>query len=219
MWYNFWMTNRWLLLNFDTLGGLAVLITTLFALSGYVSAGTAGLCITSAMTFTMSVYWACRFWTALELDLKYVFSIRSLFCLTNAFPISSVERVVEYLDLPQEPPTIIESSRPPAYWPSSTSSNPLISVEDLVIKYAPELPPVLKNVSFQLNARERIGLLGRTGSGKSTLAMSILRFVDPVQGRILIDGIDISKIGIHDLRSRLVSERVWRDKVEANVDV
>lgn len=72
MWYNFWMTNRWLLLNFDTLGGLAVLTTTLLALSGYVKAGTAGLCITSAMTFTMSVYWACRFWTALELDLKYV---------------------------------------------------------------------------------------------------------------------------------------------------
>ncbi|KAG9310797.1 hypothetical protein JVU11DRAFT_8649 [Chiua virens] len=185
MWYNFWMTNRWLLLNFDTLGGLAVLITTLFALSGYVTAGTAGLCITSAMTFTASVYWACRFWTALELDLN------------------SVERVVEYLDLPQEPPAIIESNRPPAYWPSSTSSNALISVEDLVVKYAPELPAVLKNVSFQLNAKERIGLLGRTGSGKSTLAMSILRFVDPVQGRILIDGVDISKIGIHDLRSAL----------------
>ena len=131
-----------------------------------------------------------------------------VFRLTNVFPISSVERVVEYLDLPQEPPAIIESSRPPAYWPSSTSANPLISVEDLVVKYAPELPPVLKNVSFQLGARERIGLLGRTGSGKSTLAMSILRFVDPVQGRILIDGVDISKIGIHDLRTRLVSN--WR---------
>lgn len=66
------MTNRWLLLNFDGLGGLAVLATTLLALSSYVSAGTAGLCITSAMAFTTSVYWACRFWTALELDLKYV---------------------------------------------------------------------------------------------------------------------------------------------------
>jgi ABC-type multidrug transport system fused ATPase/permease subunit len=185
MWYNFWMTNRWLLLNFDALGGLAVLTTTLLALSGYVSAGTAGLCITSAMTFTTSVYWACRFWTALELDLN------------------SVERVVEYLDLPQEPPAIIESSRPPAYWPSSSTKEGLLTVEDLVIKYAPELPPVLHNVSFTLNARERIGLLGRTGSGKSTLAMSILRFVDPVSGRILIDGIDISKIGVHDLRSRL----------------
>jgi hypothetical protein len=72
MWYNFWMTNRWLLLNFDALGGLAVLATTLLALSSYVTPGTAGLCITSAMAFTTSVYWACRFWTALELDLKYV---------------------------------------------------------------------------------------------------------------------------------------------------
>jgi len=97
---------------------------------------------------------------------------------------SSVERVVEYLDLPQEPPAIIESSRPPAYWPSSSTKDGLIVVEDLVIKYAPELPPVLHNVSFTLNAKERIGLLGRTGSGKSTLAMSILRFVSHArQGR------------------------------------
>ncbi|KZT21758.1 multidrug resistance-associated ABC transporter [Neolentinus lepideus HHB14362 ss-1] len=185
MWYSFWMTNRWLLLNFDILGTGAVLITTLFSLSGLVSAGTAGLCITSAMNFTTSIYWACRFWTALELDLN------------------SVERVVEYLDLPQEPPAIIESNRPPAYWPSSSDQNALISVEDLVIKYAPELPPVLQGVSFELRSRERIGLLGRTGSGKSTLAMSILRFVDPTSGRIMIDGIDISTIGVHDLRSRI----------------
>lgn len=64
------MTNRWLLLNFDALGALAVLTTTLFALSGFVTAGTAALCMTSAMAFTSSIYWACRFWTALELDLK-----------------------------------------------------------------------------------------------------------------------------------------------------
>lgn len=70
MWYSFWMTNRWLLLNFDALGATAVLITTLFALSGFVNVGVAGLCITSAMTFTGSIYWACRMWTALELDLK-----------------------------------------------------------------------------------------------------------------------------------------------------
>lgn len=185
MWYNFWMTNRWLLLNYDALGALAILTTTLFALSGYVKAGTAGLCITSAMSFTTSIYWACRFWTALELDLN------------------SVERVVEYLDLPQEPPAIIESNRPPAYWPSNTSNNALIAVKNLSVRYAPELPPVLHDVSFSLKAGERVGLLGRTGSGKSTLAMSILRFADPSAGRIMIDGIDISTIGLYDLRSRL----------------
>ncbi|KZP25984.1 hypothetical protein FIBSPDRAFT_918282 [Athelia psychrophila] len=185
MWYSFWMTNRWLLLNFDALGALIVLITTLLSLSSWVEAGTAALCMTSAMSFTSSIYWACRFWTALELDLN------------------SVERLVEYLDLPQEPPAIIESNRPPAYWPSSTTKDSLITVENLTIKYAPELPAVLHNVSFELKAKERIGLLGRTGSGKSTLAMSILRFIDPASGRILIDGIDISTIGVHDLRSRL----------------
>ncbi len=76
---------------------------------------------------------------------------------------SSVERVVEYLELPQEPPVIVESSRPPAYWPSSEGEN-LIVVEDLVIRYAPELPPVLHDVSFSLKGRERVGLLGRTGA-------------------------------------------------------
>jgi ABC-type Mn2+/Zn2+ transport system ATPase subunit len=106
------------------------------------------------------------------------------------------------LNLPQEPPAVIEFNRPPAYWPSSTSDS-LVTVENLVVKYAPDLPAVLHDVSFSLKAGERIGLLGRTGSGKSTLAMSILRFVDPVEGRILIDGIDISTIGVHDLRSRL----------------
>ena len=62
MWYYFWMTNRWLLLNFDALGGLAVLITTLFVLSGFVDAGIAALCMTLAKAFTQSIfYWACQY--------------------------------------------------------------------------------------------------------------------------------------------------------------
>ncbi|KAJ6452441.1 hypothetical protein C8R45DRAFT_1040659 [Mycena sanguinolenta] len=186
MWYIFWMTNRWLLLNFDCLGGLAVFITALFSITFLDNdAGLAGLAITSALTFTNAVYWACRNWTGLEVDLN------------------SVERVVEYLKLPQEPPAVIESNRPPAYWPSSARNDSLLSVEDLVVKYSPELPPVLHGISLNLKAGERVGLIGRTGSGKSTLAMSILRFVDPVSGRIVIDGIDIRSIGINDLRSRL----------------
>jgi len=185
MWYYFWMTNRWLLLHFDFLGGLAVLFTSLLALSGAIGAGLAGVTITSAMGFTSAVYWTCRFWTQLELDLN------------------SVERVVEYLELPQEPPLVIESRQPPAYWPSSSDNDALIEVDNLVIRYAPELPPVLHGVSFKLKARERVGLLGRTGSGKSTLAMSLLRFTDPSSGKIWVDGIDIAKIGLHDLRSRI----------------
>uniref|UniRef100_D8Q0Y8 Multidrug resistance-associated ABC transporter n=1 Tax=Schizophyllum commune (strain H4-8 / FGSC 9210) TaxID=578458 RepID=D8Q0Y8_SCHCM len=181
--YVYWLTNRWLQWCISTLGGLAVLITMIFSISS-LNAGIAGLCITSALGFTDALYWACRNWTSLELDLN------------------SVERVVEYLDLPQEPPAIIEDHRPPAYWPSNNSES-LVSVEDLSIRYSPELPAVIQNISFNLRGGERVGLLGRTGSGKSTLAMSLLRFVDPSSGRIVIDGIDITTIGVQDLRSRI----------------
>ena len=115
------------------------------------------------MAFTSSVYWACRYWTALELDLKQVFLV-ILVPVVLTEVTSSVERVVEYLNLPQEPPAIIESNRPPAYWPSSSNKDALVEVEDLVIKYAPELPSVLHGVSFRLKAGERVGLLGRTGT-------------------------------------------------------
>ncbi|KAG8878137.1 hypothetical protein FRB98_006383 [Tulasnella sp. 332] len=173
----------WLLLRFDSLGAFSTLMATIFALSR-LDPGLAGLAITSAMAFTTAVYWTCRTVTTLEVDLN------------------SVERVVEYLDLPQEPPATIESSPVPAYWPSSSSSE-MVVVENLVIKYAPDLPAVLHEMSFTLNPKERVGLLGRTGSGKSTLAMALLRFVDPTEGRIMIDGLDISKIGLYDLRSRV----------------
>jgi len=131
--------------------------------------------------------------------------------------LNSVERIAEWLELPQEPAGIIEGTRPPAYWPSSSNSENFVVVEDLVLKYAPELEPVLHGVSFTLRAKERIGLIGRTGSGKSTLAMAFLRFVDPEEGRILIDGIDICKIGLQDLRSKLVGDSKRREP-RSNID-
>ncbi|KAJ6610659.1 hypothetical protein B0H10DRAFT_1953686 [Mycena sp. CBHHK59/15] len=96
--------------------------------------------------------------------------------------------------LESDVPQALSSNRPPAYWPSSAANKSLLSVESLVVKGSPELPAVLQDVSFTLKAGERVGLIGRTGSGKSTLAMSILRFMDPASGRIVIDG---SKIDIN----------------------
>jgi ABC-type multidrug transport system fused ATPase/permease subunit len=87
---------------------------------------------------------------------------------------SSVERVVEYLDLPQEPPGIIESHRPPAYWPSSSNNDALVVVEDVSVRYAPELPTVLQGISFSLKAKERVGLLGRTGGSNIFCAGNLL---------------------------------------------
>ena len=56
---------------------------------------------------------------------------------------------------------------------------------------------------LECNESHQVGLLGRTGSGKSTLALSFFRFVEPTEGQIIIDGVDIAEIGLTDLRSRL----------------
>ena len=73
----------------------------------------------------------------------------------------------------------------------------------LQIRYAEHLPSVLKNISCTFPGRKKIGVVGRTGSGKSTLIQALFRIVEPREGSIIIDNVDICKIGLHDLRSRL----------------
>ncbi|ORY29629.1 putative ATP-binding cassette transporter protein YOR1 [Naematelia encephala] len=182
--YYYWMMNRWLLLRFDVLGAISTFLTTLLALSGAVPAGSAGMAILSSQSFVSACYWVSRFWGQLEMDFN------------------SVERVQEYLNLPQEPSAVVSSAHPPAYWPSTDSGDHFLSAQDLEIKYAPDLPTVFKG-SFDIKAGEKIGLIGRTGSGKSTLAMTLLRFTDPYSGKLILDGIDITTIGVDDLRSRI----------------
>lgn len=73
----------------------------------------------------------------------------------------------------------------------------------MVVGYAPDLPPVLKGLTFSVKRNERIGVVGRTGAGKSSLTLALFRFLEARSGTIHIDGLDISKIKLHDLRSRL----------------
>lgn len=62
---------------------------------------------------------------------------------------------------------------------------------------------MLKNITCTFPGRKKVGVVGRTGSGKSTLIQAIFRIVEPREGSIIIDNVDICKIGLHDLRSRL----------------
>lgn len=71
------------------------------------------------------------------------------------------------------------------------------------IRYAEHLPSVLKNINCTFPGQNKVGVVGRTGSGKSTLIQAIFRVVEPREGSIIIDDVDICKIGLHDLRSRL----------------
>eukprot|EP00257_Ricinus_communis_P020115 XP_015579276.1 ABC transporter C family member 5 [Ricinus communis] len=113
--------------------------------------------------------------------------------------IISIERIYQYSQIPSEAPPIIEDSRPPSSWPE----NGTIDLIDLKVRYGENLPMVLHGVSCSFPGGTKIGIVGRTGSGKSTLIQAVFRLIEPAEGRIIIDNIDISTIGLHDLRSRL----------------
>ncbi|KAL0383672.1 UNVERIFIED_CONTAM: ABC transporter C family member 5 [Sesamum calycinum] len=113
--------------------------------------------------------------------------------------IISIERIHQYCQIPSEAPTLIEDSRPPSSWPE----NGTIELIDLKVRYKESLPVVLHGVSCIFPGGKKIGIVGRTGSGKSTLIQALFRLIEPAGGRIIIDSIDISTIGLHDLRNRL----------------
>jgi ABC-type multidrug transport system fused ATPase/permease subunit len=71
------------------------------------------------------------------------------------------------------------------------------------VRYRPNTPLILKGINVSINGGEKVGIVGRTGSGKSTLIQVLFRLIEPTEGKVIIDGIDISTLGLHDLRSRL----------------
>uniref|UniRef100_A0A7N2LEH7 ABC-type xenobiotic transporter n=1 Tax=Quercus lobata TaxID=97700 RepID=A0A7N2LEH7_QUELO len=99
----------------------------------------------------------------------------------------SVERILQYSNITSEAPLVIEESKPPNNWPEVGT----ICFKNLQIRYAEHLPSVLKNINCTFLGRKKVGVVGRTGSGKSTLIQAIFRIVEPKEGSIIIDDVDL----------------------------
>ncbi|EPB91889.1 hypothetical protein HMPREF1544_01183 [Mucor circinelloides 1006PhL] len=180
--YYAYSVSRWVSVRIALMGSMVTFLTGIFILSnlGNMDAAMAGFCLSYVTVFTDMIYWGVRRYTSLEMNFN------------------SVERVVEFLEMDQEAPTITDV-KPPKEWPSQGA----ISVKNLHVRYAADLEPVLKGLTFSIKPMEKVGIVGRTGSGKSTLALSFFRFIEATEGSIVIDQVDISKIGTKDLRSKL----------------
>lgn len=203
--FNLRSTNRWLSIRLQTIGAFIVLTTALLALSTIdsrqkLSAGMVGLLMSYALQVTNSLMWIVRMSVQIE---------------TN---IVSVERIYEYCNLIPEAPEVIESCRPDKSWPAQG----MIKFKNYSTKYKTQKELALRNVNLEIKPQEKIGVVGRTGAGKSTLSLALFRLLEATEGSIEIDNIDISTIGLSDLRSNLgiipQDAQAFEGSIRANLD-
>ena len=130
----------------------------------------------------------------------------------------ALERIIEYCDLPSEAPLIVEDKRPDDNWPA----HGVVKFNNYSTRYRENLDPVLKNIVFTVESRQKVGIVGRTGAGKSSLTLALFRIIEATGGYIEIDGINIGEIGLYDLRHHLTiipqEAHTFRASVRENLD-
>ncbi|KAJ6863744.1 hypothetical protein NC652_040334 [Populus alba x Populus x berolinensis] len=177
-------TMEWLCVRINflfNLGFFAVLVILVSTSSSVTNPSLAGLAVTYGLNINVLQAWVI--WNVCNVENKMI----------------SVERILQFSRIPSEATPVIEDKRPRPEWPEIGC----IEFRILQVRYRPDLPLVLKGITCTFPGEKKIGIVGRTGSGKSTLIQALFRLVDPSQGQILIDGLDISTIGLQDLRSKL----------------
>merc|ERR1712176_789865 len=133
----------------------------------------------------------------IQLGSFFQWSVRQSAEVVNLFV--SVERLLEYSKLSSEAPLETEIDKKLMDWPKTGS----VDVRNVQVRYRSTLPLSLKGVSFCIKGGQHVGIVGRTGSGKSTLVQALFRVLESENGSIIIDGVDISTMGLHKLRKQM----------------
>ncbi|CAB3223722.1 unnamed protein product [Arctia plantaginis] len=176
------IANRWLAVRLEMMGNFIIFFSAMFAVYSRetISPGLVGLSVSYALQITQTLNWLVRMTSEVE---------------TN---IVAVERIKEYAETDQEA-AWVKPSGPGATWPETGA----LQLEQLTLSYRSGGEPALRGITCTVAPRDKLGIVGRTGAGKSTLTLGLFRIVEAVSGRILIDGLDIATIGLHQLRSRI----------------
>ncbi|KAK4536166.1 hypothetical protein CDCA_CDCA07G2191 [Cyanidium caldarium] len=194
--------EKWLEVRLNFLGTCLVTLAAAFSVydAPRMDVALVGLSLAYALSVTGILTWNVRQFAAVEGQLI------------------SVQRQLQYIGLEAEAPPVVPHCRPPSGWPQHGG----IELQEVVARYRPDLPPVLRGVSCVIRPKEKVGIVGRTGAGKSTLFTVLLRLIEPSGGRILIDGLDVGAMGLHDLRSRLAiipqDPVLFQGSVRSNLD-
>lgn len=176
--------QRWISIHLDLVACVLALIVALLSVSRQfnISAASAGLVVTYVLQLAGLLSLILRAYTQVENEMN------------------SVERLCYYANsLEQEAAYRVSETKPSPTWPEHGQ----IEFKDVSSRYRDGLPLVLKNLDFTVNPGEKIGICGRTGAGKSSLVSVLYRLNELAEGEVAIDGVDISKLGLYDLRSRL----------------
>ncbi|XP_061466228.1 ATP-binding cassette sub-family C member 8 isoform X3 [Rhineura floridana] len=178
--------NRWLEVRMEYIGACVVLIAAVASITNSLynnlSSGLVGLGLTYALMVSNYLNWMVRNLADMELQLGAVKRLNGLI-KTEA---ENYKGLLSPAQIPQN-------------WPDQGE----IQIQNLSVRYDTTLKPVLKHVNAHISPGQKIGICGRTGSGKSSFSLAFFRMVDTFEGRIVIDGIDIAKLPLQTLRSRL----------------
>ncbi|KAG6748476.1 hypothetical protein POTOM_048399 [Populus tomentosa] len=196
-------SNEWLGFRLELIGSIILCASAMFLIilpSSIIRPENVGLSLSYGLSLNSVLFW-CIY----------------LSCFVENRMVS-VERIKQFTNISSEAAWKIEDSVPPPNWPAIGN----VDLKDLQVRYRPNTPLVLKGITLSIQGGEKIGVVGRTGSGKSTMIQVFFRLVEPTGGKIIIDGIDICMLGLHDLRSRfgiIPQEPVlFEGTVRSNVD-